>query len=51
MRAFQAEKFFFQICSYFIKQNYLKWFEILKTLMMTWADKEHCLEIIVILIQ
>ena len=42
---------FFQNCSYFIKQKSLEWLEILKTLMMTWAVEEHCLEINVILIQ
>ena len=41
---------FFQNCSYFIKQKSLEWLEILKTLMMTWAVEEHCLEINVILI-
>ena len=39
------------ICSYFIKHNSLEWFEIHKTLIMTWAFEEHCLEINVILIQ
>ena len=46
-----GNNFFFQICSYFIKQNCLEWFEILKTLLMTWAVEEYCLEINVILIQ
>ena len=51
MYAFQAERIFFKICSYFMKQNSLEWFEILKTLIMTWAVEEHCLETNVILIQ
>ena len=43
---------FFQICSYFIKQkNSLEWFKIHKTLIMTWAVEEHCLEINIILMQ
>ena len=42
---------FFQIYSYFIKQNSLKLFEIPKTLMITWAVEEYCLEINVILTQ
>ena len=41
---------FFYICSYFMKQNSLGWFQILKTLIMTWAVEEHCLEINAILI-
>ena len=32
-------KDFFQICSYFMKQNSLECFEIFKTLMITWAVK------------
>ena len=51
MCSFHVEIIFFQICSYFIKQNCLEWFEILKTLLMTWAVEEYCLEINVILIQ
>ena len=35
----------------FIKQDTLEWFEILKTLMKTWAVEEHRLEINVTLIQ
>ena len=36
---------------YFIKQNSLEWFNIHRTLIMTWAVEEHCSEINVILIQ
>ena len=43
--------FFVLICSYFIKQNFLEWFKILKSLRITWAVEQHCLEISVILIQ
>ena len=42
---------FFQICSFFTKQNSLEWFEILNFLMMTRAAEELCLEINVIIIQ
>ena len=42
---------FFSICSYFIKQSSLEWLKLHKTLIMTWAVKEHCSEINVILIQ
>ena len=48
MCAFQADLIF---PDYFIRPNSLECFEILETLMMTWADKEHCLGINVILIQ
>ena len=37
---FSGRKNFFQICSYFIKQNFLEWLEIMKTLMMTWAVED-----------
>ena len=51
MCAFQVEITFLQICWYFRKQNFVEWFEILKSLMITWAGEEHCLETNVILIQ
>ena len=52
MCVFQAEIYiFFSICSYFIKQSSLEWLKLDKTLIMTWAVKEHCSEINVILIQ
>ena len=41
----------FYVCPYFIKQNSLEWFNIHRTLIMTWAVEEHCSEINVILIQ
>ena len=50
-RLLNLELEFFQICSFFIKQNSLQWFEILKFLMMTWAAEDLCLEISVIIIQ
>ena len=50
-RLLHLELEFFQICSFFIKQNSLEWFEILNFLMMTWAAEELCLEINVIIIQ
>ena len=50
-RLLHLELEFFQICSFFIKQNSLEWFEILRFLMMTWAAEELCLEINVIIIQ
>ena len=50
MCACQAEIIFFRFV-HFIKQNSLEWFKILKTLIMTRAVEETCLEINVILIQ
>ena len=50
-RLLHLELEFFQICSFFIKQNSLEWFEILKFLMMTWAAEDLCLEINVIITQ
>ena len=48
MCAFEAEINFFRFV-HFIKQNSLGWFKILKTMIMTSAVEEHCLEINVIL--
>ena len=50
-RLLHLELEFFQICSFFTKQNSLEWFEILNFLMMTRAAEELCLEINVIIIQ